>query len=125
MKILVVDDNKINRQFIYYSLKSYFEIEMAGNGLEAVDRLARENFDLVLMDLSMPVMDGAEATEMIRQSKNIHIANIPIIFVTTSDFEHDKIRCLDKGANDYLVKPLDSKILLEKINFYLQKNTVG
>ena len=73
MKLLIVDDNPINQKFLYYSLKKYYEIETADNGLEAVELLEKKSFDIVLMDLSMPVMDGAEATLQIRKSlKNLN-----------------------------------------------------
>ena len=78
MKILIVDDNPINQKFLFYSLKKYYEIETADNGLEAVEILEKNNFDVVLMDLSMPVMDGAEATLQIRQSGNKLNKHVPI-----------------------------------------------
>lgn len=121
MKLLVVDDNPINQKFLYYSLRKYFEIETANNGLEAVNMLEKNLFDVVLMDLSMPVMDGAEATRQIRESISHRNKNIPIIFVTTNDFEHERIRCMENGADDYLIKPIDVEKLLATINFQLQK----
>ncbi|HZL09849.1 MAG TPA: response regulator [Prolixibacteraceae bacterium] len=119
MKLLVVDDNPINQKFLYYSLRKYYEIETANNGLEAVEILEEQNFDVVLMDLSMPVMDGAEATSLIR--KSIHFRNkyIPIIFVTTNDFEHERVRCLSKGGDAYLIKPVVVTELLSTISFHL------
>jgi CheY-like chemotaxis protein len=119
VKVLVVDDNPINQKFLFYSLKKYYEIETADNGLEAVEKLEDKSFDVVLMDLLMPVMDGAEATLRIRASENSRNKHIPIIFVTTNDFEHDRIRCLGNGGDDYLIKPVDINELLVSINFHL------
>lgn len=119
MKLLIVDDNPINQKFLYYSLKKYYEIETADNGLEAVKILEQKNFDLVLMDLSMPVMDGAEATLQIRKSINAMNKHIPIIFVTTNDFEHERVRCMENGGSDYLIKPIDIDELLKSIDIQL------
>lgn len=121
MKLLIVDDNPINQKFLYYSLKKYYEIETADNGLEAVEKLEKNNFDVVLMDLSMPVMDGAEATLQIRRSENKINKHIPIIFVTTNDYEHERVRCMENGGNDYLIKPVDIDALLTSINIQLDQ----
>lgn len=122
MKLLIVDDNPINQKFLYYSLKKYYEIETADNGFEAVKKLEKNNFDVVLMDLSMPVMDGAEATLQIRRSENKNNKHIPIIFVTTNDYEHERVRCMNNGGNDYLIKPIDIDALLKSINIQLNQN---
>jgi len=122
VKLLIVDDNPINQKFLYYSLKKYYEIETADNGLEAVEILEKNNFDVVLMDLSMPVMDGAEATLRIRRSVNDMNKHIPIIFVTTNDYEHERERCLNNGGNDYLIKPVDIDELLKSINIQLNQS---
>lgn len=122
MKLLIVDDNPINQKFLYYSLKKYYEIETANNGLEAVEMLEENNFDVVLMDLSMPIMDGAEAALQIRKSKNKMNRQVPIIFVTTNDHEHERMRCMNNGGNDYLIKPIDINELLKSINIQLNQN---
>ena len=125
MKLLVVDDNPINQKILYYSLKRYYEIETANNGLEALEMLEKKNFDVVLMDLTMPVMDGAEATLRIRKSINAMNKHIPIIFVTTNDFEHERARCMKNGGSDYLIKPVDIDELLNSIDIQLnQRNEV-
>lgn len=117
MKVLVVDDNPINQKFLYYSLKKYYEIETADNGLEAVRMLESQYFDVVLMDLTMPVMDGAEATKEIRNSVSFRNKDIPIIFVTTNDYEHERVRCIENGGDDYLIKPVDVSELLSAIDY--------
>ncbi len=116
MKLLIVDDNLINQKFLYYSLKKHFEIETVENGLQAVDLLEREIFDVVLMDLMMPVMDGADATWQIRESSKTRNKNIPIIFITTNDSEYERVRSMDSGADDYLIKPVDPDDLLQIID---------
>lgn len=121
MKLLVVDDNPINQKFLFYSLKKYFDIEIANNGLEAVKVIDESHFDVVLMDLSMPFMDGAEATRVIRESSYHRNKHIPIIFVTTNDFEHERLRCMNNGADDYLIKPIDIDLLLKAIDFHIKE----
>lgn len=120
MRLLIVDDNPINQKFLYYSLKRFYEIETADNGLDAVRKLDNEEFDIVLMDLSMPVMDGAEATRRIRESINFRNKHIPIIFVTTNDYEHERVRCLEYGGDDYMIKPIDIVELIKTIEFQVQ-----
>jgi Response regulators consisting of a CheY-like receiver domain and a winged-helix DNA-binding domain len=119
VRLLVVDDNPVNQKLLFYSLKKHYDVAMANNGLEAVQKLNNEAFDAVLMDLSMPVMDGAEATLQIRKSDDPRIQNIPIIFVTTNDYDHERERCLSNGANEYLTKPIDIPALIETIDNYL------
>jgi CheY-like chemotaxis protein len=121
VKLLIVDDNLINQKFLYYTLKKYFEIESVSNGFEAIDLLEKHEFDVVLMDLSMPVMDGADTTWQIRESDKFRNKNIPIIFVTTNDFEFERTRCMENGADDYLVKPVDIGQLIKIINFHIEQ----
>jgi len=119
MRILVADDNPINQKLIYYSLKQFFEIEVANNGEEVLSAIQAKPIDLILMDLAMPVMDGAETTEKIRLMEKNTNQRIPILFITTSDFEKDRLRCLEVGADEYLVKPVNTATLLGKINSYI------
>ncbi len=125
MKLLIVDDNPINQKFLFYSLKKFYEIEVADNGLEAVNLLDKNKFDVVLMDLSMPIMDGAEAARRIRESDYSKNKNIPIIFVTTNDFDHERERCLNNGGDDYLIKPIDIKTLLSSIDHQLKQRQIS
>jgi CheY-like chemotaxis protein len=118
LKILVVDDNPINQKFLYYSLRNRYEVGVANNGLEAIEMLDKETFNLILMDLSMPIMDGAQATRRIRESVQANYQNIPIIFVTTNDFDNQRERCLSCGANDYMVKPIDIMDLISNIDYH-------
>ncbi len=122
MRILVADDNPINQKLVYYSLKRYYDIETANNGKEVLTLIQDKSIDLILMDFSMPVMDGAQATEYIRKMEGSREKRIPIIFVTTNDIEKDRRACMELGADDYLVKPVDTDLLLERIRFHLQEN---
>lgn len=87
--------------------------------------LEKEEFDVVIMDLSMPVMDGADATWQIRESDKFRNKIIPIIFVTTNDYDYERTRCMENGADDYLIKPVDTEQLISIINFHIeQKRTL-
>ncbi|MBA4409950.1 MAG: response regulator [Odoribacter sp.] len=121
VKLLIVDDNPINQKFLSYSLNKYFEIETALNGLEAINMLNNHDYDVVLMDLSMPVMDGAEATRRIRQSLLFRNRHIPIIFVTTNDIDEERKRCMEIGGDDYFIKPVRIKELKTSIDYYLRQ----
>lgn len=121
MKLLVVDDNPINQKLLFYSLKKEFDIELANNGLEAVNILNGKSFDVVLMDLMMPVMDGAEATLKIRESDLHRNKHIPIILLTTNDLENERLRCIESGADDYLIKPVNIENLLTTIDYYIKQ----
>ena len=121
MRILVADDNPVNQKLVYYTLKRFYEIETANNGAEVLSLVKSKPIDLILMDLAMPVMDGAQATEEIRMMEKGGNSRIPIIFVTTSDFERDRLNCLSIGADDFLTKPVDTETLLEKVRYYLNE----
>jgi PAS domain S-box-containing protein len=115
-KILVAEDNKINFFVANKFLVSWgITVTHAGDGLLALELLEKEDFDLVLMDLHMPVMDGIEATRMIRKSENPRIKNIPIVALTAAIMSesHDKIE--DLSINDYVLKPFKPHDLFERI----------
>lgn len=103
-KILIVEDNEMNLKLISILLKKIgCIIDTAGNGKEAVDKIKEYNYDLILMDIQMPVMDGIEATRIIRSDmKN----NIPIVALTANIVEDDKKRAFEYGMNDYMLKPI-------------------
>lgn len=118
LKILVVDDNPINQKFVQYSLRNVHVIDTANDGEEAVMKVSANTYDLIIMDLWMPIMDGAEATLRIRQLESQHGKQTPIMVFTTSNMESDRSRCLAYGANDYLVKPVRATTLQEKVACY-------
>jgi signal transduction histidine kinase len=116
-KILVVEDMPLNQFLIKIILMDFdFEVEMANNGQQAIDKLEKETFDLVLMDLQMPILNGFEATEHIRQTMKLRL---PIIALTADVTSVDVEKCKNLGMNDYISKPIDEKLLLSKINAYL------
>ena len=119
MKILVVDDNPINLKFLFYSLRGDYEVEMANDGSEALKMSRNTKYDMIIMDLWMPVMDGAEILRQIRSLNSNINQETPIIFCTTSNAEDDKERCFSFGANDYMVKPIQVDLLKEKLEYYL------
>lgn len=116
-RILVVEDDFINQRFLTFILKDSYNIEIAGNGVEALYTLSRKEFDLVLMDYAMPVMDGAKATSIIRNTES-RFKNIPIIMITTNILEEDRRYCFKCGVNEYLLKPISPEKLLCTIERY-------
>ena len=118
-KILLAEDNDINRMIASIVLKSNgYHITEVLDGKEAVAELTRQSFDLVLMDLQMPFMDGLEATRIIRK----HLNNkVPIIALTANEVKQEKNRCVQAGMNDFLMKPFDEKDLVSIINKWLYK----
>jgi len=118
LKILVVDDNPVNLKLMQYVLQDFHEIHLAGNGAEAVFKATRFLYDLIIMDLCMPLMDGAEATLTIRRSTDNSNCNTPIIIYSTSCLEHDRRRCLKYGANEYLIKSVHVENLKEKVEHF-------
>jgi PAS domain S-box-containing protein len=115
-KILIAEDNKINFFVANKFLQSWaVEVSHAENGLIAIEMLGKGNFDLVLMDLHMPVMDGIEASQIIRSSENERIRNIPIIALTAAIMSESQDRIKDIHINDYVLKPFKPKDLYDKI----------
>ena len=117
-KILLVEDNEIN-QLIANELLSCagFKVEIAGNGVEAVRMATHFDYNLILMDLQMPEMDGLTATAIIRS--NDSLKQIPIVAMTANAMQGDKERSIEVGMNDHITKPLNPKLLLETICHWL------
>jgi len=119
-KILVVEDVSLNQLLMKTLLEEFgFEMVIAGNGKIAVEKLKKETFDLILMDLQMPEMNGFEATEYIRNQLKLET---PIIALTADVTTVDLEKCKKIGMNDYISKPIDDKLLFKKINKYLNNN---
>lgn len=113
LKILVAEDNPVNRKLIDIILKKLgCQVEQAENGLEALNKVINSSYDIVLMDVQMPIMEGFEATHEIR---NTISRDIPIIALTASAMREDEEWCLSVGMNDYLSKPVDPEKLKEKL----------
>lgn len=114
-KILVVDDNAGNRLLMQYNLEGYFDVDFASNGASAIHKFQENVYDLILMDIHMPEMDGIETTREIRKLEG-DSDHILIFAVTSNMFLEHKEKCLKAGMDDYIVKPIHAKILVEKIN---------
>lgn len=115
LRILVAEDNVINQLLIKTLLeKSGHRVDVASSGLEAVDSIVRLPYDLVLMDINMPEIDGVTATRRIR-SLNSPYSEIPIIAVTANALKEDCEQYLEAGMNDYVTKPIDPKMLADAI----------
>ena len=108
LKILVAEDNDSNYSLVRHILKGY-DLTRAANGVEAVEEVRSRNFDLVLMDLKMPVMGGLEATRKIREFN----AEVPIVALTANAFDSDRASAMDAGCNAFLAKPVKRKQLLD------------
>ncbi|MBK5963996.1 response regulator [Thiocystis minor] len=116
--VLVVDDSPTETRILFNTLtKAGYRVETAANGEEGVDAARRLHPDVILMDVIMPVLNGFQATRILRG--DVQTANIPIIMVTTKDMKTDRTWGLRQGANDYLVKPVDRQLLLERIRILL------
>ncbi len=116
-RILIVDDEPRNIRLMEANLVSAdYEVIIGTNGQEAVDIVIENRPDLVLLDVMMPVLDGIEACDRIRK-----ISNVPIIMVTALGDEHDRVRGLDVGADDYIVKPYSASELLARVRAVLRR----
>jgi len=112
LRVLLAEDNKVNQALAAALLrKRRHEVTIVDNGQEAVDLVRRSEFDLVLMDVQMPVMDGFEATRVIREMESGAGRRLPIIAVTAHAMEGDRTRCLQAGMDDYVSKPIDPREL--------------
>ena len=112
MRILVAEDNAVNRQLVTALLvKRGHTIVSVVNGREAVAAIANEAFDLVLMDVQMPEMDGLEATAAIRKLEAVTGAHVPIVALTAHAMKGDREICVAAGMDEYLSKPINPKAL--------------
>ena len=117
-KVLVVEDVDFKRELVVQLLEDKYHVIEAVNGQEGVELAERERPELILMDLSLPVMDGWEATR--RLKANDDLRSIPVIALTAHAMVGDKEKALAAGCDDYLVKPLDEDELMARIAKYLE-----
>ncbi|HUR56099.1 MAG TPA: response regulator [Opitutaceae bacterium] len=117
LRVLIVEDNALNRRLTSAMLQRLgHSVECAHNGREAVERVRDERFDVVLMDIQMPEMDGLTATRAIRAAEMASDRErVPIIALTAEAMSHDRDRCLEAGMDDYLVKPLNLSLFREAL----------
>jgi CheY-like chemotaxis protein len=147
----LAEDNPINQKLAKMMLtKAGYQVETADNGKKAVDKFISSSgkFDLIIMDMQMPEMDGIEATNLIRkwEEENIaqvsklkgeekvdlyaskiealpHMKRVPIVALTANAIKGDKEKCLESGMDDYITKPIDRKIFFEVIENWISFNT--
>jgi CheY-like chemotaxis protein len=120
-KILLVEDYKHSQIIVTRLLKknNFESVVVVENGLQAVEAVKQQKFELILMDMQMPVMNGFEATQKIREMPEYK--DTPIIALTAFAMKGDRERCLEAGATDYIPKPIDSQEFIEKVKFYTEK----
>ncbi len=125
-KILLVEDNEINQEIAVEILKEMgFVMDVADDGAIAVDKVKSAEhgqYDLILMDIQMPIMDGYEAARRIRALEDAALANIPIIAMTANAFEEDRKAAFDAGMNAHIAKPIDTRKLMELLKDILNKS---
>jgi CheY-like chemotaxis protein len=116
MRILLAEDNRVNQQLAVRLLeKRGHTVVVAANGREAMMTLEKQRFDLVLMDVEMPEMDGLEATAAIREKEKGTGTHVPIVAMTARAMTGDRERCLAAGMDDYISKPISKEDLYEKV----------
>jgi signal transduction histidine kinase/CheY-like chemotaxis protein/HPt (histidine-containing phosphotransfer) domain-containing protein len=113
--ILLAEDNEINQLFVKTILKKDFNLMIAPNGKVVIDLVNKENFDLILMDLHMPEMDGYTATSIIRKMDDQEKRTIPIIALTAAAIKGEKEKCIGAGMDDYISKPFETQDLINMI----------
>ena len=114
-KILIAEDNDSNFVLMSYILKKHYQFERAKNGQEAVELVDKNQYDIVLMDIKMPVMNGLEATKAIKEKH----PDLPILALTANAFDSDRQLAMDAGCDDFLSKPVSSEECLETIKRYI------
>ena len=118
VRILLVEDNKVNQKVATkFITRNGYHVEIAENGVEAIDMLLDGSYDMVLMDCQMPVMDGFEATRRIRELGGAK-SRIPIVAMTANAMEGDREQCIAAGMDDYLSKPIKPDLLEAMIRQY-------
>lgn len=120
-KILIVEDVELNVDLLVQLLEDEYELVTAKNGATGVEMAIRERPDLILMDMSLPVMDGWEATRRIKA--NDDLKHIPIIALTAHAMTGDEEKVLAAGCDGYITKPLDDDLLFEKLDQFLGDET--
>lgn len=116
-KILIVEDVDLNIDLLVQLLEDDFELVTAKDGLAGVEMAASELPDLILMDMSLPALDGWEATIRIKASPET--ANVPVIGLSAHAMNGDRERALEAGCSDYLTKPIDDSLLFQKLSEFL------
>ncbi len=122
--VLLVEDNLINQKIVQLSLKEKVRnLDIANNGKEALDKFDKSKYDIILMDIQMPVMDGILATKKIREIESSTNIQTPIIAITANALSGDREKCLAVGMDDYIAKPFQVDVLLYKMKNLLQSDS--
>lgn len=119
LSILLVEDNVLNQRIVTFSLRKYqHDVTIANNGKEALDIFKTARFDVILMDIMMPVMDGLDATLKIREFERQSQVEkqTPIIALTANTMDNDREKCLSYGMNEFMAKPFDMERLNQIFN---------
>lgn len=123
-KILIVEDNELNRDMLSRRLiRRGYEIAMAVDGGEGLAKASSEKPDLILLDMSLPVMDGWQVARALKASETLRV--IPVIALTSHAMAGDREQALAAGCDDYDTKPIELPRLLEKIELHLKKGSVS
>jgi len=123
LNVLIVEDNDLNAKFAEVILKKFnFNIDFATNGTIAIERFLNNFYDLILMDIQMPLMNGIEATKHIRNYEKQLAVEEPVVIIAVTAFalEHDRDNCLAGGMDDYLTKPYTPAELINAIKKYFK-----
>ncbi len=119
--LLVVDDNEMNRDLLGRRLQRQgYRVTMAVDGRQALEFIAQEPFDLVLLDIMLPVMNGYQVLEHLKADQSL--SHIPVIITTALDESDGKAKCMELGAEDYLTKPFNPVILKSRIADCLERH---
>lgn len=121
MRILLIEDNRTTTEFLSQGLReNYFMPDVAHDGQEGLFLISQNHYDLIILDIMLPLMDGWTLIQHIRQQK----PNLPVLFLTAKDTVNDRVKGLELGADDYLVKPFAFSELLARIRSILRRNQV-
>ena len=120
--LLIIEDDKILSKTIEQCLKGRYDVDAAYDGGEGLLYAKQEIYDLIILDIMMPVMDGYETTAIIRKFSDKVVADIPIVAITAEAFAEEKSKAFNAGMNAYLVKPVDMPSLLKVLMLFLRDN---
>lgn len=121
MKLLIVDDEeKIRKLIAKYALFEGYEVDEAQDGMQAVEKIRSEHYDLVILDIMMPELDGFSAAREMRKT-----SDVPIIFLSARGEEYDKIHGFELGVDDYMVKPFSPRELMMRVQAVLRRSKTG